>query len=455
MAIPVSNNDYNTAIGFSALDQLLIGNYNCFVGSKADTSFGHTTGSYNVHIGGTVGANGVDYSDNVIISGDASNISPLPATVSVIGNTVVGNTNNFANTSAPVTIIGYNNNNAGTVGNFSSITNIGANNVLVGNTLINIGNSNNVNFNNCITIGSALTPSVANTIIIGDASHTSVNIGGLSLSSTTGSIFPNLIAGNPGTEGTGINIGGVTYNSVFKASDIGGTNIAQSILHRHSTTWEVIQVNARSNSDTSAHGAVTNGMLISSDYAAGWTGTEYNLFGRASFQASATGTISDTSSPGDFVIATTPDGAVLPVARMRVNSTGNVSLTAGTATANAPIIDASQTWNGAGVFNAFTINITDTSSNFASTLMALNVGGVSKFTVTKFGNVVAAGNISATNALYSGVFNVAALPAASIGARCMVNDSTQTLAAGLGTAVVGGGANVVPVYHDGASWKIG
>lgn len=183
---------------------------------------------------------------------------------------------------------------------------------------ISIGNQS-VSAGNGIAIGH-FSVAANNQITIGGASHTSVIIGGVTVSSATGSIFPNLIAGNPGTEGTGITIGGVTYNSVFKASDIGGTNIAQSILHRHSTVWEAIQVNARSNSDTSAHGAVTLGMLISSQYAAGWTGTGYNLFGRASFQASATGTISDTSSPGDFVIATTPNGATLPVEAMRVKS---------------------------------------------------------------------------------------------------------------------------------------
>jgi hypothetical protein len=59
-----------------------------------------------------------------------------------------------------------------------------------------------------------------------------------------------LIAGDPGTEGTGINIGGVTYESTFKVSDINGTNFAQTILHRHSTTLEPLIVGARNNSDT-------------------------------------------------------------------------------------------------------------------------------------------------------------------------------------------------------------
>lgn len=41
------------------------------------------------------------------------------------------------------------------------------------------------------------------------------------------------------------------------------------------------------------------------------------------------------------------------------------------------------------------------------------------------------------------------------GARSFVTDATQTISAGLGTVVVGGGSNKVPVYSDGANWIIG
>lgn len=170
-----------------------------------------------------------------------------------------------------------------------------------------------------IAIGANVS-ALAGQIVIGDSSYTSVVIGGVTLSSATGSIFPSIIVGDAGTEETGINIGGVNYDALLKVSDISSADIAQSIIHRHSTVWEPIQVFARSNSNGAGHGAVTNGMLISSQYAAGWTDTEYNLFGRVSFQASATGTISDASSPGDFVIATTPDGGTLPVEAVRVKS---------------------------------------------------------------------------------------------------------------------------------------
>lgn len=55
-------------------------------------------------------------------------------------------------------------------------------------------------------------------------------------------------------------------------------------------------------------------------------------------------------------------------------------------------------------------------------------------------------------------FIVSGLPAAGTigsGGRAFVTDATQTLAAGIGTVVAGTGANFVPVYSDGANWRIG
>jgi len=53
---------------------------------------------------------------------------------------------------------------------------------------------------------------------------------------------------------------------------------------------------------------------------------------------------------------------------------------------------------------------------------------------------------------------VSALPAAATataGGRAFVNDATMSMALGIGTVVVGGGANKVPVYSDGTNWLIG
>lgn len=56
------------------------------------------------------------------------------------------------------------------------------------------------------------------------------------------------------------------------------------------------------------------------------------------------------------------------------------------------------------------------------------------------------------------LYTVAQLPAASTalaGTRSAVRNSNATLTAGIGAVVAGGGSNVVPVFCDGANWRIG
>lgn len=51
-------------------------------------------------------------------------------------------------------------------------------------------------------------------------------------------------------------------------------------------------------------------------------------------------------------------------------------------------------------------------------------------------------------------YTVATLPGGTVGDTAFVTDASTTIILGLGLAAVGGGANKVPVYYDGA-WKIG
>ncbi|MGB8364843.1 MAG: hypothetical protein ACLQUZ_12855 [Rhizomicrobium sp.] len=67
--------------------------------------------------------------------------------------------------------------------------------------------------------------------------------------------------------------------------------------------------------------------------------------------------------------------------------------------------------------------------------------------------LIAAGCQALTGGL---VTTVAALPSPIAGSSAYVTDSTATLAAGLGNAVVGGGSYFTPVYADNANtWRIG
>lgn len=67
------------------------------------------------------------------------------------------------------------------------------------------------------------------------------------------------------------------------------------------------------------------------------------------------------------------------------------------------------------------------------------------------GSTVFAGALAATT-IQTGSSTVAALPAGSIGMRYMVTDALSPV---FMATVVGGGAVVTPVYHDGVSWKVG
>lgn len=79
-------------------------------------------------------------------------------------------------------------------------------------------------------------------------------------------------------------------------------------------------------------------------------------------------------------------------------------------------------------------------------------------------NTTHIGSAATTETRLHGVVNaaravntVATLPAAAANtyARSVVADATQTLTAGIGAVVAGGGANIVPVFCDGTNWRIG
>jgi hypothetical protein len=194
------------------------------------------------------------------------------------------------------------------------------------------------------------------------------------------------IIGDPGSENTGIDINGVTYQSTFKVSDIDGTNYAQTILHRHSTTLEPLILGARSNSNTSSHAAVTNGQGLFTIYAAGRASTAYQLAAAMTF-AVGTGTISDTSMPGKVTIGVTPNGAVAPVTALTIDSdksatfAGGVIVPAGSVSTPA-VATAGDTNTGIYFSAADTIDLTV--GGVQHTKFKSN-GGV-QFGSTAFGN---------------------------------------------------------------------
>jgi hypothetical protein len=78
-----------------------------------------------------------------------------------------------------------------------------------------------------------------------------------------------------------------------------------------------------------------------------------------------------------------------------------------------PILDLSQTWNAPGVtFTGLKQNVTDTNSATASLLLDLQVGGTSKFSVSKAGAITSASTFTPTGVILgpSGTCTAAAIP---------------------------------------------
>lgn len=173
---------------------------------------------------------------------------------------------------------------------------------------------------------------------------------------------------------------------------------------------------------------------------------------------------------------------------------GPTNLAGGTVTTSSPVVNITETLNGAGVsFTGFLANFTKTAASNGSLLMDWQVGGVSKFSVDILGDIFVVGGMylpsgvamqfdytgsnnyniqkSGTNLAFAAtggftfskpiqpqVTTVSGLPSCTSGLdgfRASVTDATVTTFA---SAVAGSGANHVPVYCDGSgtpAWKIG
>jgi hypothetical protein len=86
-----------------------------------------------------------------------------------------------------------------------------------------------------------------------------------------------------------------------------------------------------------------------------------------------------------------------------LGAAGGLTLTGGTVTASAPLIDATQTWNNASnIFVGLRFTATNTASDLGSDLMQLRVGSTTMFNVRRDGAVAAADSFYCNGATMQG-----------------------------------------------------
>ena len=127
-------------------------------------------------------------------------------------------------------------------------------------------------------------------------------------------------------------------------------------------------------------GAATDGYVLTADGAGG-----------AAWEAASGG--GGTPGGSDTQVQFNDGGAFGGDSGFTFDKTNNtLGLGGGTITASDPIIDMAQTWNnGAVTFTALKVNVTNTASASASLLMDLQVGGSSRFSVGRTGNIYSGG----------------------------------------------------------------
>jgi hypothetical protein len=207
---------------------------------------------------------------------------------------------------------------------------------------------------------------------------------------------------NGDEEESSIKVNGHNYTSKLVVADINDENIAQVLLHRHSTEWEPILASARSNSDTTEHVDVTNGQNVLSIYGTGSAGADYKIFGGISIAVDNGGTVSNTSSPGQIIFLTTPDGSVLPQSALVLANDATATFTSGV---YAPAIIANGTdlsvFSQSAYDEANAANVLAQSAyNTANTKFSSSGGTISGNTTIN-GDLTVSGNISYTGNVIS------------------------------------------------------
>ena len=284
---------------------------------------------------------------------------------------------------------------------------------------------------------------------------------------------------DPGSETGGILVDGASYETAFRVNDIGGSAPAQVILHRHSTTWEPILLSARSNSNTSSHTAVTNGMSVLTMYGAGWVGSYYGTMASITMSADSSGTIGTGSAPGKIELKTTPNGSLVPVTALSINNSGTVTLASALPVASggtgATTVGSSGTLaQSNGSTYSFTTATYPSSATTSGTMLRANgtnwVASTSTFADTYSASALlysnGANTVTGLSTANNGLLVTSATGVPSIGNTILADITVNTLTLGLGTssistnqafgytalsAITTGSQNVICGYQAGAA----
>lgn len=192
---------------------------------------------------------------------------------------------------------------------------------------------------------------------------------------------------------------GVTHTFVSGIADDPAAAAAGQVLPSHWNATHTVNVNLAS--EVSGVLPVANGGsgTATPSLVAGTNITVSGTWPNQTIDAASGGTPGGSTTQLQYNNA----GAFGGASGLTTNGT-ELTIASGTKTANAPLLDATQTWNNAAItFTGLKFNATDTASNAASLLMDLQVGGTSKLKADKTGNVFSGGSVWVNGQTNSGI----------------------------------------------------
>lgn len=124
-----------------------------------------------------------------------------------------------------------------------------------------------------------------------------------------------------------------------------------------------------------------------------------------------------------------------------MTSTGTISISAGA---------------GSSIFQGDTVTLFgNVALNLGGETAALSANGAAVDMSGGAGGVQFGRSIRILKGTLAQANSALSLYADDVGARATITDSTATASGNFGAVITGGGANIVPAYHDGTNWRIG
>ena len=254
--------------------------------------------------------------------------------------------------------------------------------------ITNSGTFGNV-FANSGTIGASLLTGTLTT----NAQPNITSVGSLTSLIVGGNINAGNVAGGNAVAanffiGSGANLTSIAGGNV--TGTVANATAANTLLTNTSTSTTVYPTFVTSSSNGYSQNYINSGISANLGNASITATTFVGALSGAATSATTAGTVTTNAQPNITSVGT--------LTGLTVNGnvgTGRLTVNPGTATSNVHALTVLQTWNNSSVqFSAIEANITDTASAANSLLFDLQVADVSKFAVSKEGNVFFSGVIT-------------------------------------------------------------